>query len=278
MILPPHRSVRLVRSAPDGLDRSAWISAIGARDWSVGAEVLKRSSDASVIRATVHSIDMVLKSRLSGGVKGSLQRVIGRSRSDRQWLGSEWLATHGIASARCLALLTGRRDGAGVETLVLEYVPGHTLLWHIARGAIAEDPMSPASRAIAYAVGTDMARLVKAGRFNRDHKPSNIVVVRSGPPTAALALVDAVAIVRFKPAKRSEAMARMIASLMIEPRGIGHPAPETFMARVVQALGHEMVGAAEAEAWSRDMLAWASRIVGSHRDPVPADDPLIGLH
>lgn len=278
MILPPQRSIRIVRSDPDGPDRSAWISGVGSRDWSVGAEVLKRSDSASVIRAMVHSKDVVLKSRVIPGLKGVIQGVFGFSRAERQWRGCEWLASKGIGAPRCLAIMTGKRDGVRIETLVLEYVPGHTLLWQIARGVISVDPTSPASRAIAYAVGNDIARLVKAERFNRDHKPSNIIVERTGPPSAALAIVDAVAIVPFKPAKRTEAMARMLASLLIEPRGIGHPVPDAFMSRVVDALAHEVVGAAEAETWARDMHAWATRLVAAHKDPVPTDDPLIGLH
>jgi tRNA A-37 threonylcarbamoyl transferase component Bud32 len=278
MIFPPHRRIRIVRLAPDGADRSEWTSTLSARDWGVGAEILKKSDDASVVRAMVHSRDVVLKSRVLRGLKPRVQGMLGRSRSHRQWNGSEWLRSQGLQSPRCLLAAVGERDGQTVETLVLEYAPGHTLLWQIARGVIMEGPDSPASRAIAYTLGRDLAIMIKAGRFNRDHKPSNIVVTTPGPPAAALSIVDAVAIVPFKPARRSEAMARMIASLLIEPRGIGHPVPESFIHRTVLSLAHEMVGATEAEAWTRDMLAWAQRIVAAHKDPVPTHDPLIGLH
>lgn len=278
MLFPPNRSLRVVRSLADGPDHSTWISTLSARDWSVGAEILKQTNDSSVIRAMVHSRDVVLKSARVRGLKGTLQGLTSRSRAHRQWRGSEWLRANGLSAPNCVAIMAGKRDGDSIETLILEYIPGHTLLWQIARGIIKDDPESPASRALAYSVGRDISRLVKAGRFNRDHKPSNIVVSTPGPPVATLALVDAVAIMPLKPANRSDAMARMLAALLIEPKGIGHPVPEPFIRRVAHALAHEMVGATEADAWARDMLAWADRIVAAHKDPTPTHDPLIGLH
>lgn len=282
MLLPPNRSIRISKLEQVEGDaaeaRTKWISTFTGRDWAVGAEIFKKTDDSSVIRSMVLSRDLVLKTSRVGGVKGLLQALASSTRAHRQWSGSEWLRSVGVTAPRCVAIVRGTRDGTPVETLVTEYVPGHTLLWLIARGVIKEDPDSPASRAIAYAVGRDMAQIVKSGRFNRDHKPSNLVVTNAGPPVAKITTVDAVAIQSLKPEDRVDGMARMVAALIIEPKGIGHPIPPPMLRRIVDALAHEMVGPANADSWTGDMIMRAERLVAAHGDATPQHDPLVGTH
>lgn len=278
MLLPPNTSVRVLRALEDAPDRSDWITALSSRDWNVGGELFKRSDDGTVIRAMVLSRDVVLKTIPLRGIKGLTQRFTRSTRAHRQWAGCDWLRTAGLQAPRCVALIAGKRNGVHVECLVMDYIPGHTLLWHIARGAINDDPESHASRAVAYAVGRDIARLVKAGRFNRDHKPSNLVVAQAGPPTAQIAIVDAVAIRPLPSKDTGDAIARMLASLMIEPRGIGHPVPPAFMRRVVSAIAHETVDASGVETWTEGMLTRATRLADAHVHAAPKDDPLLATH
>ncbi|MBX3315987.1 MAG: hypothetical protein KF902_03875 [Phycisphaeraceae bacterium] len=282
MLLPPNRSIRIVRlEAVEGdaaEAKSRWVSVFSGRDWAVGAEVFKQSPHSSVLRSMVLSRDLVLKTRHASGLKALAQSLTQSGREERQWSGSEWLRSIGLSAPHCVAIVAGSRDGAPVRTLITEYVPGHTLLWQIARGLVKEDPESPPSRAIAYETGRGIAQIIKSGRFNRDHKPSNLVVVAAGPPVARISIVDAVAIQPYKPAERAHALARMIASLQIEPAGIGHPIPHTFLKRIVDAIAHEMVGPADADSWSRDMLSSAEQHVQKHGDPTPQHDPLVGSH
>lgn len=282
MLLPPNRSLRVTRLEEvegDGVEaRTRWISTFTGRDWAVGAEIFKKTESSSVIRSMVLSRDLVLKTCRVGGVKGFLQGLANSGRAHRQWSGSEWLRSVAVAAPRCVAIIRGTRDGARVETLVTEYVPGHTLLWQIARGIIKEDPESPASRAIAYAVGRDIAQIIKSGRFNRDHKPSNLVVTHAGPPVAKITTVDAVAIQPLKAEDRADGTARMIASLITEPKGIGSPLPPALLRRIVDALAHEMVEAANTETWTSDMIVRAERLVAAHGDATPEHDPLVGTH
>lgn len=284
MLLPPNQHIRVVKIAPptdpgggsessDARDRSAWILTMTSRDWRVGADLYKDAPDGSVIRALIMSRDLVLKTTALTGLKGFIQPLMGTTRAHRQWSGTEWLRTVGLHAPRPLAIIRGTRDATRAECLVMEHIPGHTLLWHIARGTIAEAPDGPGARAIAYAVGRDIARLVKAGRFNRDHKPSNLVI-ETITPAARIAIVDAVAILPIKETERGDAMGRMLASLMIEPAGVGHPAPEPFLARVAQSLAHEIAGASDAEAWADAMLDRARAIVRTHGNPRPKHDPL----
>ncbi len=282
MLLPPNRSIRIVRLEPGQGDpseeQSNWASTFMGRDWTVGAEVFKRTEESSVLRCMLRSRDLVLKTCRSKGVKGLLQGLSRSGRSHRQWQGSEWLRSIGVASPNCVAIVRGNRDGVSVETLVTEYVPGHTLLWQIARGVVHDDPESPGSRAIAYAVGRDMAQIIKSGRYNRDHKPSNLVVTHAAPPIASISTVDAVAILPVKLKDRVDGIARMIASLLIEPMGSGHPMPPAFLRRIVESLAHEMVDAANVESWTHELTARAERLVESHGNPTPEHDPLVGTH
>ncbi len=282
MLLPPNRSIRISKFEEvegDAVEaRTKWISTFTGRDWAVGAEVFKKTENSSVIRSMVLSRDLVLKTCRVGGVKGLVQGLVSSSRAHRQWAGSEWLRSVGVAAPRCVAIIRGTRDGSPVETLATEYVPGHTLLWQIARGVVKDDADSPASRAIAYAVGRDIAQIIKSGRFNRDHKPSNLVVTDAGPPIAKIATVDAVAIQPLKPEDRAEGIAKMVAALIMEPKGTGNPMPASMLRRIVDALAHEMVGPGNAETWTGDMLTRANRLVEAHGDSTPEHDPLIGTH
>jgi tRNA A-37 threonylcarbamoyl transferase component Bud32 len=290
MLLPPNQHIRVVKIAPltqsgasatdpstdpsaDAHDRSAWTLTMTSRDWRVGADLYKDAPDGSVIRALVMSHDVVLKTTALTGLKGFIQPIMGTTRAHRQWAGTQWLRSVGLHAPRALAIIRGTRDTTRAECLVMEHVPGHTLLWHIARGTIAESPDGPGARAIAYAVGRDIARIIKAGRFNRDHKPSNLVV-ETITPAARIAIVDAVAILPIKATERGDAMGRMLAALMIEPAGVGHPAPEPFLSRVAQSLAHEIAGAQDAETWAKAMLERARTIVKAHGDPKPRHDPL----
>ncbi|MFG0327814.1 MAG: hypothetical protein ACF8SC_11170 [Phycisphaerales bacterium JB037] len=126
-------------------------------------------------------------------------------------------------SAIPLAGVRGVREGITLDTLFMHALPGRTLLDHLAERRA--DDLAPI-------VGRGVGRIVRAGLFNRDHKPSNLIVA---PDRRSLAVIDTVAIRPTPfPARSVE---RMFASLIIEPTGVcGPPASEWLDTAAVAAL------------------------------------------
>ncbi|CAN5784432.1 hypothetical protein BH11PLA1_BH11PLA1_22610 [soil metagenome] len=227
--------------------------------------------------AVVKCTPLTFKTRLFG--------LVHRSRGWRQARGAAELRAAGIPTAPVLQII---RAG-GRECVVMERVPGITLL----RALAAESGNSQHLRELAVASGRLIARLSLSHLFNRDHKPSNLIV---SPDGRALTLIDTVAIRRLSRAiPPQDSLVRMLASQVIEPLGCGVLPPCRTLARglraAVQTLAddtapNESGASIEAAHADRDGLAEWRRAhfrmlwravearIAAHGDPAPRVNPL----
>ncbi len=297
---PPAHPLKVARYARwGGYSPRQWAVAFARTDWSSDAECLKSSgTDAepgpAVWRATLtpqkQPIDCIVKVEPVSGAGDALRITLGRSRFHRQWSGAETLHAAGVLTGRPKALLVGGRgplglpwgraeDDAGRRVcLVLDALPGRSVLAHLA------DPQRTIAteRALAAGVAATLAALHRGGLRNRDHKPSNLIAVPAqtadGSPAFLCGVVDTMGISKALPARRDDALHRMLASLVIEPTGIGAPPRPTTAMRLLRALEAAMHPKGRKRAsWRRFRdKTWRSvaTLVEGHGDAAPVDDPL----
>ena len=252
--VPVHPGIRVLRTAP-GESTGAWHAALGAFE-PASAELLKSDGNTHVFRTRLLERDVVLKAWSLTRFTDRLKAAFGTSRAGRHWAGAERLKALGVATATPYALLAEYRGPHPAYWLAMQALAGPTVLDALAGRAPQMD-----LEALGRALGDQLAALARSGWFNRDHKPSNLIV--TGAP-ATVAVIDCVAI-RRGPA--AVGLARMFASLLIEPTGVGHPPPNTFVHAVrdrLTALGLDGAGALER----------ARAIQASHGDPTPRISPL----
>lgn len=273
--------MQLRRRSTDDTGRSvdwqAWLSRAAWQD----AALLKRDGD-SWVRALPAPpgcgfTEVVVKCRVDRGLRAAIKRFARSSRGDRQWRGARWLLGRGLRSARPLALVRARVDGVPCELLILERLRGRSVLEHLASG----DLTTAQQHQVAGELGTLLASLIGSGRYNRDGKPSNLMVVTDAGGHLRVATIDTVAIRRSRSASGS--LAAMLASLYIEPWGCGIPPRAALCARVILASVSGTTPAAnpgppEPSAGTRESFrrAWAASVhaVRAHGDPVPRINPL----
>jgi tRNA A-37 threonylcarbamoyl transferase component Bud32 len=256
---------------------------LGVTDWHllkqdtgtlVGAGLWSSAGPSGAQREPV-----VVKWWSSAGVLTSLKQLVGQGRGNRQAAGAELLRAAGVRVPTVRALhniLTGPARG---QVLIMERLPGKTLLQHLAD----RDLTVRQEHAVARAVGKLLAALSDAQIHNRDGKPSNIMVTRVDHTDAEVAFIDTLGIrrMRFMPAPS----AVMLKNLLVEPIGCGvlprravmmrayrwegpRPAPED-----INELGWEQAR----DEWRmiRDS-DWESiaTLVREHGDPRPKINPL----
>ena len=148
-----------------------------------------------------------------------------------------------------------------VERLLLPYIQGPTLL-----RALRDNPDD--HPALAQAAGAIAGALARARWFNRDAKPSNFIVE---DPTRLIA-IDTAAIRRIL--RPRAAIERMLASLMLEPAGVGIELPPAFLHAAAGAALRALTGA-DPDPGAIDALAQrVSARIRAHGDPTPRDNPL----
>lgn len=297
-----------------GASGRAWARAISA--WVRAGEpgrVLKCDGPHVVVAASMFGRAVVVKrwhhppwTRFRSGISGS--------KSERHWRGAAWLTRHSIDTAPCLAMAHDATFIARRDYLIMEQLVGPTVL-DVLAGARRRDtregghagegpfdgPRTAAGRedrasigvrdelAIARAIGRQAARLIGLGRFNRDHKPSNLIVVRRSGGMR-VAVIDCVAILPLsRGGGAGEAMERMLASLVIEPLGLGvSPRRSLILAALRGALelergrsggragGHGVGSPARRAGKGRVRGLWLSIAarVSAHGDPTPRVRPL----
>jgi tRNA A-37 threonylcarbamoyl transferase component Bud32 len=260
----PVRVVRAVR----GEDAGAWAGALGGGAWLSSARTLKAEGGARVLAASLLGRGVVVKVREIRGPWARLKCALGRGKGDRHWRGAALLTGKGIATARVFALARGRLGGRECEMLAMEHVHGPTLLrvMDAARRGGAGAPGVREQHALARAVGLQVARMGEL--FNRDHKPSNLIV-RGGE----IVVIDCEGVRRAV----IPGAARMFASLLIEPTGCGVPPRRSLRMRAVLAwaeAGDAGGGRAAHRAAAREAWAEAARVVSRHGDPTPRVNPL----
>jgi hypothetical protein len=253
-----------------GESAGAWASALAGID-AANTAILKEDRGVAVCRATLLGRDVVLKRWDLTTLGARLKRLVRAGRADRHWRNAQWLLDRGISTARCLALATEWRAGRPRRWLVMEHIPGPTLLESLRTGA------TPVRRQheIATEVGRQLAEFEALRAFNRDHKPSNLVV-RDAGGGVDIAVLDCVAI------QRGAHPQRMLASLAIEPMGCGVPVRAALAMRVIRSLvahaypdpGERAGDPLAARRVHHQLWRDAAAEVRSHGDPTPRVNPL----
>ncbi len=270
MVHPPVSRVR-VRVFGESEDSAS----SGARERSVArsvcngsfvgaARVIKSDDRASVYAGDAAGYAVVVKTLALDRVRDRLRSRLGLTRLWRQARGSERARAAGVACAAVHAIARGvDESGQRVEALIMQRLEGPTLL-----RAAAERTLDPRSaRRLLDRVGEGVGRLVKAGLYNRDHKPSNLIVAEIDGDGPVPMLIDTADIRRRAP---GDALERMLAKLMIEAMGTGvvvHPRERVRVARAALAMFDDQRPLG-------DVLESASAIIEAHGDPTPKDDPL----
>lgn len=298
---PPAHPLKVARYARwGGYSPRQWAVAFARTDWATDAQCLKSSGTdtdpgPAVWRATLRPqkqpIDCIVKVEPVSTAAGALRLTLGRSRFHRQWSGAETLHKAGILTGRPKALLVGGRGPLGLPwgrpdddpgrraCLVLDALPGRSLLAHLS----GEGRTIATERALATGVAATLVALHRAGLRNRDHKPSNLIAVpATGPgnaPAFLCGIVDTMGISKSLPARKEDALHRMLASLVIEPTGIASPPPRTTAMRLLRALERALHPKSRRRAawrrWRDKTWHAVASIVAGHGDTTPTDDPLI---
>lgn len=264
-------------------DARAWTDALTAFS-DAKATLIKQDGPVSLYRANLLGHPVAIKHSRLTSLSDRLKSAARLSRAHRQWRGAAWLAEHNIPTAPPIALLSDRSASPHSLWLITGWLDGPTLLHHLAAEPIDAD--HPRQRDLADALGSQIARLVHLGRFNRDHKPSNLIL--APPPTSpahsplkltpawpAIAIIDSVAIRPFSPTPtaREHAAARMLASLVIEPTGIGHPPPTAWIRLIAESCAANLNSAEPADLAAR-ILERTAALLRGHGDPTPKIHPL----
>lgn len=253
--------MRVVRSRVE--DPRLLADELGSSAWLSRARVVKTDDRSSVLSGEVAGRGVIVKTLVTNPVRSRAPASIGKTRLNRQWRGAEMLIERGFPTVEPVLMWQGRSSrGHYAETLVMERVEGRTLLGALAGGALALGTQ----RELAEEAGRLTARLVKAGLFNRDHKPSNIIL-RDGASNGRgrLVLIDTAGVTRLG----SHRPERMLFNLIVECVGTGTLPRRSVLLAGVKAYV-DQVGDGE---W-REIWRAVERMLAEHGDPTPKDDPL----
>lgn len=261
MLRPPDNRLRVLAAAPDGPAPAQLAAALKARP---GGELLKAHARGAVWRTTLAGHHCVLKCTPLAGPRRRLQALFRATPAWRHWRSARWLLANGVRTAAPLAIVRGRAGGQPVECLVLKFIPGHTVLHHLATGDLSPRQQHRVAEAVA-----DLAvTLARRGRANRDPKPSNLIVLGPSDASTELAVIDCA---DLRPAGRSP-IARALAAAFLEPLGCAYPPRASLRMRAVVAASRA-VAPENPRPFSRTLWREAAAIVAAHGDPTPLDDP-----
>lgn len=266
MVPLPTQSLRAIRGLTDR--RRHWITWLASRTPRdlESMTVLKVADDVTVYATTVDDHPVVLKVSVLKGLTRRAYAALGSTRACRHWRGSRRLTALGLPTPECHAIIQGKSGGTRLEVLVMERVPGRTLLDHVARPTL---PVKGEHR-LARALARQCADMARAGVFNRDHKPSNIMVVDAHAPT--LAILDTVAI---RPLPRPGPVAPPLERLIIEPIGIGATPRRALIARfLTEWISLTTPDPARRRQALRSTWHTLQTRIAAHGDPTPTDNPL----
>ncbi|MBX3381354.1 MAG: hypothetical protein KF805_14760 [Phycisphaeraceae bacterium] len=293
MLIRP--GIRVARIVKEWRDRAPSVkefaAGLGTADDNA-IHLFKVGKHSFVGRASLQGRTVVVKWRELFSFNDRVKCAVGASRSFRQWRGARMLARAGIPAARPLALLvqyglSPAETHAGPsqsranprEWLILECIPGKTVLQHLADRELSLRDQ----HALARAVGVQAGAMLRAGLCNRDHKPSNVIAsFEDGVPIVTL--VDTVAIRRRS---NPGEMVRMLATLLIESIGVGVAPRGAIAFRVLRdacaawlegtlarPLGSHPGDRKALRALIRSTARRIDQYVRFHGDPTPKDNPL----
>lgn len=230
--------------------------------------ILKATDAGLVARCAAGPLDLVIKTQRLTSPVAKLRSRLGLARLDNQWRGAARLRSRGFRTPRCLLLgrLPASEHQPESDLLAMQAIEGPTLLH-----ALAElNTVSDADTQALIAKGAELAgRLAAAGLFNRDLKPSNVILDQDPEP----AIIDTVAIRRSR-RTRAESLERMCFSLFVEPIGVGVELHhEHFLAAANAALPH-LLDRDPTDHETAEFIARVRRRLDLHPDPAPVDNPL----
>lgn len=249
----PAQPVRIVRIAPGVNDA---MIARAAHERGESATVLKQDRGGEVRRVDLDGLPLIVKVWAIADGKRRMQTAIGSTPALRHWRGAARLERAGVRTARCLAIVRTIEHGRPVEVLVMEFLPGETVIERVAQGGMDSRREHALVRALASLVASMHAR----GVGNRDMKPSNLILLE-GDET--IAVIDADGVDR-----RPRPIPRTCRVLMAEFLGVGVMPRRTLRMRFLCAL---LPRSREAR---RRIWREAEALLRRHGDPTPRVRPL----
>ncbi len=226
--------------------------------------ILKKNDSGLVARGAAGPIELVLKTQRLTSPGARLRSRLGLARLDNQWKGAARLQSRGFRAATCLLLgrLPASADHPETDLLAMRALEGRTLLHALAQ--------PNADTQALFAKAADLAgRLAKAGLFNRDQKPSNIIVGEDPEP----AIIDTVAI-RHARRTRAESLERMCFSLFVEPLGVGLDIHHEHLLAAANAALPHLLERDPSDHETAEFIARVRRRLDLHPNPAPTDNPL----
>jgi hypothetical protein len=243
----------------EGESRTDWERSLSGGGWLSGERLKLDDRGRGVWRAEMLGADVAVKARPMLGVLDRLRFRLGATDLSRACLGAAILNARGVYSPKVRVLALVRVDGAWQEVLVTEWAGGRMLLGLWVEGSDDD------RRKLAALAGAAVGRLSSLCVFNRDCKPSNIVV-----DGLEVGFVD-VGGVRSSGGDLAGELARMIGALGFEPTGVGaRPTFDEVVIGVRAALGAAGVEPAQ----RRGVLKLVRELARAHGDPTPKDNPV----
>lgn len=261
VLRPPNQRVRMVARA----STVDWASACAG---FTDGLVLKDHPGGTVWRANLLGRECVLKCLRLEGARRGLQSACHASPAWRHWQQARWLRAHGFSTAETWAIVRGTRDGESVECLVMQHLPGESVLEHMAMG----DLPARSQHHVAAAVARLACRFVREGRYNRDAKPSNLIVTSLHKTGAHLAVIDC-ADLRRCPRDNEAGVVRMLTAAVVEPLGCGCLSGRGVRMRAVYSAA-ETLDPRNPRRRAKHLWRAVERAVAAHGDPIPRDNPL----
>lgn len=263
IVLPTSR-VRALRGKSG--QRQLWTDVLADPRRLTALTVIKRTDRVGVWSAAVDGRQVILKAWPIAGLAARSYAALGLTRASRQWRGSERLAGVGVQVPEMLALVRGRSSAGDVEALVMTRVDGRTLLDHLAHPTVGPR----VEHRIAEALARQCAAMARAGVFNRDHKPSNLIVTGATECNARLVVLDSVAIRPLPGGPRSAPLERLV----LEAIGVGAPPRRALVARFIAQWTQLTAPGLDQRRLRRETWRVLGARIANHGDPTPTDNPL----
>ena len=251
-----------------GEDRGLWERRLASMFWSDGKLIKRDRRGREVWRAEAEDdaqgVAFAVKARPLSGVRQRVRFRFGATDLGHSVLGAALLLARGFQTPRVRVLGIVRAESGWVEALVTDWAEGRTLLADWAE-ADAGERLVLAGRA-----GAHVGRLAQSGVFNRDAKPSNVVLAADD----GFVMVD-VGGARLSGGDWERELARMVAAQGFEQTGVGHaPSAGQVVACVRAALRGPKKGSGPDRRTRGRVIALIRREIQEHGDPAPKDDPL----
>ncbi|MEO1534070.1 MAG: hypothetical protein AAFS11_00725 [Planctomycetota bacterium] len=248
----------------EGESRQAWKEALADRPWESGT-LIKKDGEREVRRASMLDSNVAVKIRPAERLRTAL---IGNEHT-KHVTAARLLARTRVqtAAVRCVARV------AKQSVLVTGWLEGRTLLECLADSSEVE--RGELFRQVGGIVGMQLGGEL----FNRDNKPSNVIVISGAE--REMALVDIAGVRRVLTRTRRSAIryvARMCSSLAIEPRGLGIAVSEVDLEAAAYAAVISYCSVFFTDEQVADLCMRATALtldlVAAHGDATPKVNPL----